>query len=349
MRTADRVASAWPKLRRHAGALRACSGDWPVFTVITTPSPWRIAEPMLSRVPARVVFVPSLRRADLDQALALAEGSGLIVGIGSGTAMDAAKYISRHLEARLIQVPSTASNNACFTRACWVLEPGGRRAERPTPIPEAIIADPGLIGSAPASLNAAGIMEILCSHTALFDWELAHHAGRDVDWNEPLRDFAQGELDQLETLVPLVGAGDVEAYLDLLEADARFAPGFTAHPKARFNSASEHLFGWALEEQTGRRLVHGETVSLGILLMAHLQDNRPEWAARITLAARVPFRPEDIGVTWDEVMQTCAALPAFTHKLPWYSIIDVLAARDPSLTLLQNRCAAARDFVRGLG
>ncbi len=343
------MADAWPKLQRQAGALHECSRDWPAFTVITTPSPWRIAEPMLSRVPARVIFVPGLRHDDLDQALALAKSAGLIVGIGSGTAMDAAKYISKHLDANLIQVPSTASNNACFTRACWVLEPGERRSERPTPIPEAIIADPGLIGRAPASLNAAGIMEILCSHTALFDWELAHHAGRDVDWNVPLRDFAQGELNRLQTLAPLVGAGDVEAYLDVLEANARFAPGFTAHPKARFNSASEHLFGWALEEQTGRRLVHGETVSLGILLMAHLQDNRPEWAARITLAARVPFRPENIGVTWDEVMQTCAALPAFTRKLPWYSIIDALAEQDPSLNLLQNRYAAARDFVCSLG
>ncbi len=343
------MATAWPKLQRHAGALRESSRDWPAFTVVTTPSPWRTAQPMLARAPARIIFVPSLRRIDLDPALAQAKGAELIVGIGSGTAMDSAKYISKHLDTQLIQVPSTASNNACFTRACWVLEPGERRSERPTPIPEAIIADPDLIASAPASLNAAGIMEILCSHTALFDWALAHRAGRDVDWNEPLRDFAQGELDQLETLAPAIGAGQVEAYLDVLEADARFAPGFTAYPKARFNSASEHLFGWALEEQTGRRLVHGETVSLGILLMAHVQGNRPEWAARMTQAARVPFRPEDIGVTWDEVMQTCAALPAFARKLPWYSIIDALAAQDPSLQLFQDRCAAAQDFVRSLG
>ncbi len=343
-----RVASTWPKLRRHAGALHECSRDWPAFTIITTPTPWSIAEPLLSRVPARVIFVTSLRSAELERALALAN-TGLIVGIGSGTAMDAAKYVSKRLDAALVQVPSTASNNACFTRACWVLEPGERRSERPTPIPTAIIADPGLIGAAPASLNAAGIMEILCSHTALFDWELAHRAGHDVDWNEPLRDFAQGELNRLEVLAPLVGAGDVDSYLDVLEANERFAPGFTAYPRARFNSASEHLFGWALEEQTGRQLVHGETVSLGILLMAHMQDNRPDWVAQITRAARVPFQPKDIGVTWDKVMQTCAALPEFARKLPWYTIIDALVAQDPSLGLFQDRCMAARDFVRGLG
>jgi glycerol-1-phosphate dehydrogenase [NAD(P)+] len=342
------VATAWPKLQRHTGALREHSRDWPGFTVVTTPSPWRLAQPMLGRAPASVVIIPSLQRNGLAKALASAQGSKLIVGIGSGTAMDAAKYIAKHLDAKLIQVPSTAANNAPFTRACWVLESGERRSERPTPIPDEIIADPDLIAQAPAALNAAGIMEILCSHTALFDWDLAHRAGRDVDWNEPLRDFALNELNALETLAPSVGAGNVEAYIDILEADARFAPGFTEYPKARFNSASEHLFGWALEAQTGRRLVHGETVSLGILLMAHLQDNNPEWAAHITQTARVPFHPEDIGVTWDEVMQTCAALPAFSRTLPWYSIIDVLAAQDPSLALLHDRCAAAADFVRGL-
>lgn len=343
------VASEWPKLRRHAGALHEASQNWPDFTVVTTPSPWRIAEPMLCRRPARVVTVPSLRRADLNAGLAAAAGSALIVGIGAGTTMDAAKYIASHLGARLIQAPSTAANNAPFTRACWVLEPTGRRGERPTPIPEAIVADPALIGQAPPALNAAGIMEILCSHTALFDWDLAHRAGRDVDWNDGLRDFALGELAALDKLAPAIGAGDVDAYLDVLEADARFAPGFTNFPHARFNSASEHLFGWALEAETGRRLIHGETVSLGILLMAYLQGNRPDWAARITRVARVPFQPRDIGVTWDEVARTCAAMPQFAHAMSWYSIVDDLAARDPSLTLFHDRCAAAMDVVRGLG
>jgi hypothetical protein len=42
-------------------------------------------------------------------------------------------------------------------------------------------------------------------------------------------------------------------------------------------------------------------------------------------------------------------LPTFSRTLPWYSIIDKLAAQDPSLNLLRDRCESAADFVRSLG
>lgn len=341
------MATTWPTLEKDPDALRSASCGWGDFAVVTTRSPWAIAEPMLAVPPARTIFVPGLDRAQLDRCSTQAQGRDLIVGIGSGIAMETAKYVAKKLGARLSQVPSTASNNACFTRACWVFDAGGRTAERPMPIPDQIIANPDLVAAAPARLNRAGLAEILCSHTALFDWRLGYEAGRDVDWDEDLEILAREELSKLEGTAPAVGSDRVEAFLELLDSGARFAPGFTSHPKARFNSGSEHLFAWALEAHAGRRLIHGEAVSLGILLMAFVQGNCPNWAAEIIRAAGIRFMPEDLGVTWDEVAETFAELPQFARKLPWYTIIDELAGADDAVSL-QRRFLQARDFVCSL-
>src|SRR5262249_36499035 len=151
-----------------------------------------------------------------------------------------------------------------------------------------------LIAQAPSRLNRAGIGDLLSSHSALRDWELAHRAGREVDWDPTVRDRTRGELGRLAELAPTVGAGRLDAFLGPLAMGERVAPTFLRLPRARFNAASEHLLAWCLEEQTGRRLLHGEIVSLGVLIMAHLQDNAPERAAATIRAAGVPVQPAAI-------------------------------------------------------
>jgi glycerol-1-phosphate dehydrogenase [NAD(P)+] len=337
-------------MRTGAGVLGTASADWGDFGVVTTASPWALAELRLARPPRAVVRVESLERGHLD-ALATRLGAvERVVGLGSGLALDAAKYVAWRLGRPLTQVPSTSSNNACFTRTSGCLVAGRRAPLREAPEPDEVIADVELIRLAPARLNRAGVGDLLSSHTALADWALARDAGREVDWDADLAMRTRRMLEGLAALAPAVGADDPAAFVELLALGETLAPDFQRFPRARFNSASEHLLAWCLEERTGRRLVHGEIVSLGILLMAHLQGNAPEQAAAVIRTARVAVQPAEIGITWDAVEAAVLALPAYAWEVvPWYTIVDELAP-DARRSRARLRAAfdAARGFVEGL-
>ena len=45
---------------------------------------------------------------------------------------------------------------------------------------------------------------------------------------------------------------------------------------ARFEEGSEHFFAYCFEFVTGRTIMHGELVCLGVLVMSAIQGNRPE-------------------------------------------------------------------------
>jgi glycerol dehydrogenase-like iron-containing ADH family enzyme len=335
---------------KGAGVVARESMHWGDFAVVTTASPWAVARPMLQATPRVVLVVESLERSHLEALARTAGPVERVVGLGSGLAMDGAKYVAWRWGAALVQVPSTTSNNACFTRTAGCLEQGRRAPLRDAPIPEQVLVDRWLIARAPARLNRAGVGDLVCSHTSLVDWQLAHAAGLDMDWDEALRDRARRALERLAAIAPAVGAHDLDALIELLEISERFAPDFLAFPKARFNACSEHLLAWCLEQRTGRRLVHGEIVSLAVLLMAHLQDNDPERAARVIHAARVGYRPEEIGTTWREVEDAMLALPEYAREVvPWYSIVNVLAeGPGGSRARLRERFHEARAFVEAL-
>jgi glycerol-1-phosphate dehydrogenase [NAD(P)+] len=343
------MTAAWPPMTAGPGVLRGASATWGRYGVVTTRSPWALAEPRLAAAPARVARVETLERAELERTATELSGVARVVGLGGGLALDAAKLVAWRLGVPLVQVPSSASNNACFTRTSGCLERGRRAPMRDGPVPEAVVVDHELIARAPARLNRAGIGDLLSSHSALADWELAHRAGRAVDWDAAVRDRTRCELDQLATLAPDVGAGRLEAFVGLLAMGERFAPTFLRLPRARFNAASEHLLAWCLEERTGRRLLHGEIVSLGVVLMAHLQGNAPEIAAATVRAAGVPIQPAAVGTSWEEIEAAVLALPEYARDVvPWYTVIDPLVDGDPARERLRARFHAARAFVEVL-
>ncbi|MDG4889749.1 iron-containing alcohol dehydrogenase [Mesorhizobium sp. WSM4887] len=303
---------------------------------------------MLVVEPQKVLFVEGLDRSHLESLAQAAKGGAPVVGIGAGTVMETAKYVARATGAPLVQVPTTVSNNACFTRAAWTIVEGKRTIARDMPIPRRIVLDPDLLAAAPTRLNRAGIAEILCSHTALHDWRLGHEVGRDVDWDDGLERLARAELRALDATAPLVGANRQEGFRAIFAASWRFAPGFSSHPKARFNAGSEHLFAWGLEALAGRKVLHGEAVGLGVLLMSFVQNNRPDWPARILKTANVAFMPEDIGVTWRDVKEVFDRLHISASAYLWYTVIDAKAGPERVNWPERGNFAAAKNFVMSL-
>jgi glycerol dehydrogenase-like iron-containing ADH family enzyme len=101
---------------------------------------------------------------------------------------------------------------------------------------------------------------------------------------------------------------------------------------ARFEEGSVHVFGYCVEVVNGHTIMHGEIGSLGVLIMSALQGNRPELAREIVGRAGVRHRPEDLGITWDEIDAALRALPEFVaRENHWYSIANDLVVTDEVL------------------
>jgi glycerol dehydrogenase-like iron-containing ADH family enzyme len=96
--------------------------------VITRPTPWRMVEARFGTEPLAVRFVTDLERATLQRLISEVPAAP-VIGIGGGTAVEAAKWLAWQRSSPLWLVPSLPSVDASFMRTVAVREAGGVRYE----------------------------------------------------------------------------------------------------------------------------------------------------------------------------------------------------------------------------
>jgi glycerol-1-phosphate dehydrogenase [NAD(P)+] len=306
------------------------------YAVVTHPEPWQVLQPMLDREPAWVMLAGELTPDALDRVVESMPAVDAIIGIGGGSAMDTAKWIHGQLDIALFQVPSLPSVNACFTRMTALRDAGGVRYEGDA-VPEAVLVDFDLMAAAPPALVRGGIGDVLSCHTARFDWQLASSKGVGYAWDDEAAAMSLAYLDELEALAPLLAAGTDEGLQRLMECHRDI--GWRCHDlgHARFEEGSEHFFAYTFEEVTGRTIMHGELVALGVLIMSTLQGNDPARARRITDAAQMRTSLPELGVAWSEIEASMRRLPSFVDEQNlWFSAANDLVVDDDTLDVVRD-------------
>ena len=305
------------------------------YAVATQPEPWAMVESTLPVAPSLSIAAGDLTLEHLD---AIAEGLGnvdAVVGLGGGSAMDTAKWLHWRTGLPLYQVPSLPSVDACFTRMTALRDGGGVRYDGDS-VPELVIVDFDLIGAAPQTLVAGGIGDVLSCHTGLFDWRIGVDAGRDHPWDDTAAARGAEYLDEVEAFAPLLASDERsdrdEGVQRLMECHRDI--GWLCHDlgHARFEEGSEHFFAYCFEEVTGRTIMHGELVTLGVLVMSTVQGNDAQRPRRIADAAGARTDLAELGVTWDEVEATLRRLPDFVEEQGlWFSVCNGLVVDDAVL------------------
>lgn len=307
--------------------------------VLTQPEPWASLAPDFGAEPAAVVLVESLERAYLD-ALVRDLPPGPVLGIGGGSAMDAAKWVHYHGKRPLWQIPSLPSVNACFTHMVAVRDATGVHYSADA-IPEMVFVDYDLMREAPAHLLRGGIGDVFTCHTARWDWEYAVARGHTPAWDDHAAAESLRIVARLHEIAPEVRERTDHGIRELMELHRLIGKMCDDYKHARFEEGSEHFFAYCFEFVNGHTIMHGEIGSLGVLLMSALQGNRPELAREIVTRAGVRHRPDELGITWDEIAAALVALPEFVRREQhWYSIANDLVVGERELAIAR----AALDF-----
>ena len=244
-----------------------------------------------------------------------------IVGIGGGMVMDAAKFVAWQRRTHLLLAPSIVSVDAAVTNTVAIRREG-RVEYDGFVIAEPIVADLGLISTAPARLNRAGVGDLLSILTGRFDWSLGAKAGTiafDVDIDAE----AARVLEALYAMADDVAAVTDKALEHIIRAYAAVNALLLDVGHSGPEEGSEHYFGYAVEAATGRSFVHGEIISLGTVLMSGLQRNDQRQAAAFLDRCGVGWRPEQLGLDGTALAEILSGLPRFVREagLP-HSIID---------------------------
>jgi glycerol dehydrogenase-like iron-containing ADH family enzyme len=298
------------------------SVDFGGYAVVTTPPAWELVRGLLHHPPAHVAMAESLERASLDRMAAAMPPVNSIVGIGGGTVIDAAKYVAEKRGGRLYLAPTLTSGDGAFSPTIAVREDGKPVGMRGTVAPAAILVDYAVIRRGDPIYNRSGYGDLLRLPVSREDWRLACRAGKDT-WSDEIYE-ALGELTERSfALAPHVGALSDRGIRELMELLAQSIALCTEHPDRRLSTGAEHLIAWNLEQVTGKHFVHGQVVALGNVVSAVLQEYAPERMIHALREAQLPYRPWEIGITWDEFERTLRTVQEYNRSVRrHYTILD---------------------------
>jgi len=289
-------------------------------------------------------LVSTLERTDLERIVEGLPSCESVVGLGGGQALDVAKYIAWKRRIPLFQVPTALSVNAAWGHRAAV-RVGGIVRYVGFAVPEAVYVDYEVIRSAPVDLNRSGVGDILCYWTGHWDWKMAATVGKvEPRWpyDEQLvgdaRIALDGVIDQADAIHDVSDVG-IRALAESLRWGA--AAFHNAGWNPRHIEGAEHFVFYNLEFITGKHFLHGQPVTLGVLLMSDLQENEPDRIKAIADRIGVKYRPPEMGVTWDDVAEALRTLKTFVERAGlWYTV----ASERP---ITEDWIARMRDWLDG--
>lgn len=261
------------------------------------------------------------------------DSSSLIIGIGGGRAVDAAKSVAFKNSLPYVSVPTAASHDGIASPFVSVrgIKPHSLVASSPL----GVFVDIMVIKKAPSRLLASGCGDLIANITAVKDWEL----GRDAV-GEYYGTYA-ANLARLSAETVIKNSSkfakegpDVRMVVEAL-ISAGVAAGIAG--SSRPCSGAEHLFSHALDKIAPDVGLHGEKCGIGTIMTARLQ--KQDWKAIRRALANVgaPTSASQIGLDEDDVVS--ALVTAQSLRPARYTILK-------RIKMTESKARALARFTR---
>ncbi len=204
--------------------------------------------------------------------------SSLILAVGGGKVIDAAKVLSALTNTNYVSVPTSAANDGIASPAISYLlklEIHNKLRRRKIRIhaPVAIIADTEVISMAPKKTLASGCGDLIAKFVAVKDWELAHKL-RGENYSEYAASMALMSAELVVRRAKFIKEGLEESARIVVKALIGSGVAMSIAGSSRPASGSEHLFSHALDllsKKYGfKPAPHGLQCGVGAIMMMWL-------------------------------------------------------------------------------
>ena len=283
----------------------------------------------------------------------MAEGTDLIVGVGSGVINDLCKFVGhKHRIPYIIVATAPSMDGYASAGAAMIL--GGMKVTPSAIPPMAIVADTEVLRNAPMEMIRAGYGDIIGKFSCLNDWKLSAYI-RGEHFCGTVYDLVMNTAKRVRGLAEGIAARDGEAVAALMEALVEVGVAMAYVGNSRPASGSEHHLSHFFEI-TGilngtPYLPHGTDVAYSSVLTARLRGEilRCE-------PARVPFDRAAYEIAIHSAYTAIAdSVIAQQEKLGWYHEPDtdefILTHADGIRKILSEAPdeTEAREMVEAVG
>ena len=194
----------------------------------------------------------------------------VVIAVGGGTKIDAAKLCSAHQGVPFISIPTALSHDGIASPLASV-----RGFKKPYSVmaqaPLAIIADTEIIAKAPRQSVISGYGDVISKFTAVRDWKLANDEKNEY-YGEYSASLALMSAKLVLRNTEIIKHRKEEGLRVLLEALVSCGVAMAIAGSSRPCSGSEHMFSHALDSMRSNGTMHGEQCGLGTILMAYLHN-----------------------------------------------------------------------------
>ena len=254
-----------------------------------------------------------------------------LIGVGGGRVIDTAKIVSYNIDRPFISIPTAASHDGIASARASVPTIEGHASLEAQP-PMAIIADTGIIASAPHRLLAAGCADVISNYTAILDWELAHRVK-----GEPMSEYAI-TLSKMTAEILVKDAHLIKPHQEqsawiVIKALVSSGVAMSIAGSSRPASGGEHKFSHALDKLAPGKALHGESCGIGTIISMYLHGG--DWRAIRTSLKIIgaPTTPADLGI--EDSVAVEALLMAKTIRPERFTIFDMGLTRESAEKLVQ--------------
>jgi glycerol-1-phosphate dehydrogenase [NAD(P)+] len=254
-------------------------------------------------------------------------GIVLIVAVGGGRVIDTAKIVSYNLDIQFVSVPTAASHDGIASSRASIATDTGNVSVAAQP-PLAIVADTGILATAPHRLLAAGCADIIANCTAILDWELAHRLTGEMI-SEYALTLSKITADILVSNANLVSHNDETAAWIVIKALFSSGVAMCIAGSSRPASGGEHKFAHMLERLTPGSALHGEACGLGTIISMYLHGGDWKGIKTSLKCIGAPTTPSDLGIS-DEICIE-AILRACEVRPERFTIFDTGITREAAI------------------
>jgi len=244
----------------------------------------------------------------------------VIIGVGGGTKIDAAKLSASHRDLPFISVPTTLSHDGIASPLASV-----KGLDRPYSVmaqaPLAIIADTDIIAQAPWRSAISGCGDAIAKFTAVKDWQLAHEEKGEY-YGEYAASLALMSAKLVIANAKLIKPRNDEGLRVLLEALVSCGVAMSIAGSSRPCSGSEHLFSHALDMVKCPHAMHGEQCGVGSILSAYLHNAKWKRIRDGLKQIGSPTTARELGVTDEDLVKALEMAP--TIRPERYTILHKL-------------------------